>query len=420
MLLALATCHLDVSQAERLVKWIGFLSEQGPGRMTEEQFLLVASRESTKLPQYESILDLSAVIFDGAYSVVPPEREQGWPGSANSMFLAAAEFAEKAEVPLLFLEPDAIPISRAWFSVIGEEYAQCGKPFLGGYVPTPPPHMTGIGVYPSIWRQYAPSLANVPDSAGWDTYCAGEVNPHCHFTPLIQHVFKRHEPGWSIPGLNALDKRAVLFHQDKQGKLIRLLDESLYGWACARHPLFSYLSHTQEERSMTKFYATVNATKAIVARGGYRFIFDPVEAFAGSMPGVYATEIQAEQDLLDDLAQNPVTGVREIDQQEWEKLAKKNWIHPVLTTSKRSSETSLPAMPGSRPTPTQTPILPTPSRKAAVVVAEPVSAVGDPNAPAGLSQIKDINEVLRMDTVQPSQPPPTGAKSKTKKAAKKG
>jgi hypothetical protein len=423
MLLALAICDRDILQAERLVKWIGFLSEQDGGSMKEKEILLAIAR-TVDSERAANLSKLSREIFQRVTEIEMEDPGCGWPGAANFMFsgvLLAIEGHYKA--PAFFLEPDGIPLVPEWFYCIEKAYEVHGKPFLGGYVPTPPPHMTGIAVYPPDWRTYAPSLVRVPDSAGWDTYCADQVNPNCHFTPLIQHIFKRHEPGWSIPGLNALDKRAVIFHQDKQGKLIRLLDEANFGGACARHSLFSYTTDTADERVMIKFYSTVNATKAIVSNSGKRFLFDPVESFAGSVPGVYASENPGDQQLLDDLAQNPTTGVREIDQKEWERLAKKNWSHPVLATLRRSDGTSLWPTNGllNRPRPAQqmqTPITPTPSRKAAEVVAEPLSTAGDPTAPPGLAQIKDINEVLRVDNVQPAQP--AAEPMKKAKRAKKG
>lgn len=409
MLLALAISHADIEQAERLVKWIGFLSEQDGGKMADEAILVVWSVKSSFLRPTDRIDKSLAKTFGTVIDLVSEEHEVGWPGAANRMFQTALEFAEKGNDSVFFLEPDGVPLCPEWFSRIQLHYDEVSKkPFMGGYVPTPPPHMTGIAVYPPNWRQYAPSLVNVPDSSGWDTYCANEVNPHAHFTPLIQHVFRRHEPGWSVSGLNALDPRAVIFHQDKYGKLIRLLDQANYGGACARHPVFGYETTTSEIQSMTKFYYVVNATKAVFARGK-RFVFDPVDAFAGSMPGVYATENPNDQELLSDLVQNPTTGVTEITQVEWEKHAKKNWIHPVLATSKHSVTTSQP----------QVSLLATPSKKEAVVVAEPLSVGSDPSAPPGLSQIKDINDVLKIDTVTPSQPAPVSHRAKSKRTAKK-
>lgn len=407
MLLALAISDKDIEQAERLVKWIGFLSEQDGRKLSDESVLVVWSVKSSFLRPTERIDKLMANTFGTVIDLVSPEHEVGWPGAANRMFQTVLEFCEKAGDSVFFLEPDGVPLRMDWLEQIESEYRKAGRPFMGGFVPTAPEHMTGIAVYPPDWRRYAPSLANVPDSAGWDTYCAGEVNPHAHFTPLIQHVFKRHQPGWSIPGLNALDPRAVIFHQDKYGKLISLLDDTMFAGQCSRHPTFGYSLRQPQIPVMTKFYRCANATKPTTVRGGRRFVFDPVEPFGGSIPGVYATENPVEQSLLDDIAMNPTTGVVVISQKEWEQLAKKNWTHPVLATSRPSN-----------PTLPQVPLVPTPSRQVAHVVAEPSFVVGDPTAPPGLSTIKDINEVLKTDHVTPSQPAPPSAKVRRAKPAK--
>ena len=405
MLVALAICRYDLLQARRLVSWMGFLSERSGNRLKSEKLRLIVADDVLPSQQFQSLLDMTKVIFGDVLAVSTVDRGVGWPGAANDMFQMALFAAENWGESVFFMEPDGVPLYPEWFDCILSEYQNSGKPFMGGYVPTPPAHMTGIAVYPPNWVEYAPSLIKVPDSAGWDTYCAEEIYPNAHFTPLIQHVFRRHEPGWSIPGLNALDKRAVLFHQDKHGKLIQLLDDANWGGECARHPFFNYsLSNEHQNTMATKFYKTRNATKAIVAQGGRRFYFAPVETIGGSTPGIYSTEKVDEQILLDDLANNPASGVTEITQEQWEAASKKKWVHPVLSTSKRSSATSVPP---------QAPIKAAPSGAAAVVAEGRGSMAGDPGAPPGLGAIKDINEVLKVGPVKPAQPAPSGAKPKT-------
>lgn len=393
MLLGLATCASDYQQAVRLVKWMGFLSERHGGSLSHRHLLLSISSDISG----ETIVDLANRIFARVTPIVLDESGAGWPGAANEMLISILRAADE---PVLFLEPDAILITHDGLDKIETEYGQNGKPFMGGYVPTPPPHMTGIGVYPPNWEVLVPKLARIPESAGWDTYCAEEIAAHCHFTPLIQHIFRRHEPGWSIPSLNALDPRAVIFHQDKRGKLIRMLDEARYENACAQHSIFSYVE--TKETAMTRFYLTANATRPVFT-SLKKFMFDPIAAFAGSTPGVYATDIVTEQLALSDVSLNPTSGVSEITQAQYEERTKKKWLHPVLRTLQPSNVTLNRAA-----RPPVGPLSATPSRQAAEVVEGRSTGAGDD--PLGIGPVKDINEILKVDTVVPSQPAPIGGR----------
>lgn len=404
--LVLAYSNRDLLQAVKVMRWIGFLSSRNGNSMLNERVLLVASQQAAKYPRHNELCWLAARIFGEARVFIPEtEHEVGWPGAANFMFGQALLHAERHfQDAVFFLEPDGVPIKPSWWDQIKAEWevAQSqGKHFMGQLVKHCVDHMTGIGVYAANWREVAPMLIQCPDTDAFDTFAASQTLPNAHFTPLIQHVFRRHDKGWRVPSLAILDPRAVVFHQDKKGALIPMLDRAYHGGAAENHPLFGYADTYRPRTVMTKFYYAQNATKAHNSHG-LRFVFSPVDIFAGSMPGVLTTEKEEEQVALADLTNDPSTGVREITQDEWERHAKKKWSHPVLNTS-RPSNLSSP----------QAAIFPAPSGKSpAVLVAEPRSDLLAGDTPTGPSGIKDINDVIKTDHVVPTSTPPARERPK--------
>jgi len=397
MQLVIAVSHVDLPQAVRQMKWIGMLSQANDNSMLLESCLLVVSRRASFRNGFKELCWLAAKIFREARCYVPAgEQEKGWPSSANWMFAQALCHAEQHfGEDILFLEPDACPLKPSWFDEVQDEWVVAkrnGKSFMGARVPHTPDHMTGNAVYGRDWRSLAPTLVSVPDHDAFDTYSSPQVLPHCHVTHLIQHVFRRHEKGWRPPHLAIVDRRAVIFHQDKHGALIPMLDKALFNGAGMDHPLFGYRNSYEPEKCMRKFYHTQNGTKVWKSHG-YSFVFDRVDPIGGTLPGVYTTEFEAEQAALDDLASNPTNGIREISAQEWERYTKKKWEKPISNTSKPLSGTS-PLVP----------ILPTPSQSPAVLVAEPINPPTDPTAGGTKPMIRDINDVLKTGTVEPAVP----------------
>lgn len=400
MKLVQSVSHVDLTAAIRQMAWIGFLSSKNGNSMLNESVLMVVSRRASRYPKFKQLVWLAARIFGETRCYVPEtEHERGWPAAANFMFKTSLEHVER-HFPddVFFLEPDGTPVTPDWFDVIQEEWVVAqsqGKNFMGAYVPHSPSHMTGIAVYGKDWRKYAPRCATTPDHDAFDTWAAPEIVPNCHFVKLIQHVFRRHAPGWSVPAIGILQPGAVLFHQDKTGKLIYLLDDAYYGGECRSHPLFGYATLTNDEIVMRKFYHAGNITRAIKAQGK-RFDFQAIDILGGSVPGVFITDIEADQAALAELTADPTSGVSEVSQEEWERLAKKK------APKARNLSISQP-LKGTLP---QAALLPTPSNSPAVVVAEPLA--GSSASEKGQGPIKDIAEVIKVAKVELAQLPNIG------------
>lgn len=158
--------------------------------------------------------------------------ELGYAAAANHLFRSALELAEKLHPgqPILWVEADCIPTRAEWVDEISEEYAGCGKPFLGDFHAAGEiPHMTGNAVYPADWRVKAPSIARLPfprPEQGWDTLCAHETVPQMAKSKRIQQQ-------WIVPRITPdnlqewVRPETALFHRVKDGSLIEVLSAQI-------------------------------------------------------------------------------------------------------------------------------------------------------------------------------------------------
>lgn len=317
MILTLAYCRRDIHQAERLMIWIGFLSAQNGLSMKKESLLLIPSRHASQFRLHSKIVRLAEKVFGRVIVHTPSsEDERPWPFSPNFMFRQALEKAELLQEDIFWMEPDAIPLVPSWFDLYKNEWdnaSLAGKSFLGAFI-NDNPHMSGIGIYGRDWRRYAPKLSECRDIP-WDLYARDEVNVHAHFVPLSHHI-------WNSPAIGetfletVLQPRAVIFHQDKKGDLIRLLDRKMYG---------SVLSKILEDRATImepRYYHAENCSRAQESNG-YTFRFEPYNQFAGVWRGVYVATDEGEQIALNALAAYGPSGVTELTEAEYEERAKK-------------------------------------------------------------------------------------------------
>lgn len=154
-----------------------------------------------------------------------------WPRGPNAVFQQIMWFYyhEKLKGPFLWCEPDCVPVKFDWLDRIRQEYAACGKDFMGTMVEPlisggkrVPRHMTGNAVYPHKAYEKAPKIMEAV-GVGWDVLAAEQILPRAHITKLIQHEF-RHAQFKSRAELEkALKPETVLFHSDKYGAIAGLL-----------------------------------------------------------------------------------------------------------------------------------------------------------------------------------------------------
>lgn len=286
MLIALAY-HRDLVQAFQLVRWISGISRTSDWPMTEP-VLLIPSAHAASLALHKAFVEEARKTFPKVTLLAPEgEHETGWPGACNFMFQRALFHVEQSGEDLLWLEPDAVPVTTDWIYALKQEWEVAlknGKLFMGTMVEYGDPHMSGIGVYSAKWRKVAPSLGQVPDEIPWDVFAAPEILPNAHFTPLVQHVnWQASKYPYSSLLLEHVDRRAVIFHQDKEQKLMGLLDSNL---AAGVNP--------EPSLSMSRCYFLTSNQNKVHKAQGFQFMFQPLDMIGGSWRGTLVTENESE------------------------------------------------------------------------------------------------------------------------------
>lgn len=230
MLVVLPFCSKDREQAIALAQWIRDLGGAG-----KHQCLAV---HHASMPGAAEVLAPLGEAFARVVDMPLRDKDPGqWPQGPNLMFRRAAkQIHETAKTPWLWMEPDAIPLKASWLDEIEAEYTRGGRPFMGAAVnhPGTPVHMTGIAVYPWNAPAIAPLLVTC-EAAAFDMNAKAETLPRMHPTTLIQHEW-RPAPFATMADLERLQLHAAIYHQDKDGGLIRLLRPlAIPGEAVADH-----------------------------------------------------------------------------------------------------------------------------------------------------------------------------------------
>lgn len=225
MICILGVSHKDIEQAE---KWLRYVASFRPQESPDEPEIVVAitKRASMNASEVYRVIQKARVGF----FVCPDEDESGYPKSASHLFLRSLEHCEKhfSGRPVLWLEPDTLPMRPNWRSEIAKEYVTRGKPFMGhierdhGFA-----HLAGVAVYPPDWRTRATKLASVltaPDifwgpglGQAFDTWAAPETVPQTAEARSIQQIWRPPLPITREWLRRNVRQDCALFHQAKDG-----------------------------------------------------------------------------------------------------------------------------------------------------------------------------------------------------------
>lgn len=199
-----------------------------------------------------ALKELANEIFGESRLEVLKESHVGWPTGANAMFWHAAEYIHQFWPQyFLWIESDCIPMIPGWMDALSVAWCRnlFGRGsevlFLGDIYDAEidkQPHlpaqiMSGIAVYPP---NAATILKRDKPAQAWDMENAELMVSQGVHTNLVRHR-------WGMPGLpptfvetitvdspiNAftpemIRPECVLFHRNKDGSLIRLLDEKFF------------------------------------------------------------------------------------------------------------------------------------------------------------------------------------------------
>lgn len=221
----------DVERLHTLLRWIDHL-----GGCKLHKAVLVADAGTPYQP-CAMAKKLADKCFNEVHCISNPKTVKGWPAGPNSLFWAAANFCEE---PWLLMETDAVPLVPGWLNAIEVEYKQAKKPWMGNKYSglnsqngMPMVALSGVAVYPG---KVSGSM-KLEDGQPWDMTNRELMLDNSHTTNLIQHFYGEHglpptfveRKGNDTPRnaftLDNIHKDAVLFHRNKDGTLIELLQK---------------------------------------------------------------------------------------------------------------------------------------------------------------------------------------------------
>lgn len=150
LIVVVPTHQDDVDQAESLLKWMKEL-----GGDYSEHSLLVAADAGVPQERMKALLDIVRGDFNTVRAMIIQTGTRGWPLAANLMFRAVArQIFEGYKLPWLWLEPDAVPLTKNWLTDLSAAYRVCPRQFMGCVIdnekPTeglPKRYMAGVAVY---------------------------------------------------------------------------------------------------------------------------------------------------------------------------------------------------------------------------------------------------------------------------------
>ena len=237
MIVVTATHAGDIQEAIRLYKWIAKLGKN------EFNCLLVVDPETPS----DLVMQLVSIAQEGFANVsthVTKPCKDKWPKAANHMFFEALDVAvDDFDDGILWLEPDAVPTKPGWAQAIYDVWSDSFAVFLGRIYKTENPNklvpekaMGGVAVYSidacrsqfkrtkNAWdMENASVMVEFGDDTGLIRHFWGQPNLPPTFVPQITP-----ESPINAKTLDFIPDDCVLFHRNKDGTLIDLLDRKLF------------------------------------------------------------------------------------------------------------------------------------------------------------------------------------------------
>lgn len=379
-------CHKDAGLAAAQIAWMLKLDDGVGDLVKNAECLLLASKLGAEHSAAGAIAEGAKRLFKLVHFESANIRETGWPGGPNQMFVEALHQVVKLwpAGKFLWLEPDALPLSKDWYSVIKRDAT--GATFFGARVVTQSEHMSGVAVYPCNARTFAPMLelaANM--NVAFDCYAAPEIVKKATWTQLIQHV-----PD-NFP--KAVLATTRVYHPIYPGFTWKVGD----------------LSYTYKAMSQTKkFYKVQNASLPVRVTG-YSVKFDPFTCVGNLPAGIYSTEDEAVQLALAEAVGNPRSGVKEIGADEYAACVKKK---AGFNARRQSLDSGFLRPLTDRQGQV---VVPKRDRSVTVEVRAAPSIASEPD-PAFAQAVKDaVEDPVTLGKVVPAEAPPVSI-SKLKKA----
>lgn len=231
LLVVLPVCQKDETAALRNLEWLCELEQS-------VDFPCLISVESGFNAQavYTAAVPYFSQVTVKAY----PAFRQGarWPDPQNWAWRQAALSCQRLfpNSPWLWWEQDAVPLRKGWLYSLADEYASCGRPFMGALgsnlTDQFPPHLNGVAIYPPLVSHHVPSSMFYGIRIPFDILGGSKVFAQSHISPLFCHVWSPDGPGGKPTtfqdalSLSQIPNEAVIFHRCKDDSLVLRLREA--------------------------------------------------------------------------------------------------------------------------------------------------------------------------------------------------
>ena len=179
----LPCCEKDLQMLIKNLQWMKDLDGQ------QHFDALVSQDPDTNRILAGQVMDAARAAFvhvdHFVYDRVPMPR---WPFGPNWAFQSTAwHIYERVGRPWFWMEADCVPLREGWLSEWFDEYAHCGKPFMGAVVPGRQ-HMNGTAIYPANFPEVSPAAMKAADVA-WDWVMQNDTIPLTHNSKLLFHFW---------------------------------------------------------------------------------------------------------------------------------------------------------------------------------------------------------------------------------------
>ncbi len=230
LLVVLAFCGKDVELMTRNLEW---MHELGGAK---EYPCLLSYDDYTNRQRVAEVRKIAEKTFrEVKINAYRARNDLGWPAGANLAWQHTARFIQQHyQIPWLWVEADAVPLSSNWLDVLSAYYHKCGKSYFGPVVEERG-HLNGVMIYPHNAAQRLPRAMSATALA-WDYVCFPDMqSDHANAEPFIQHVWgwhdnRAHPHAGDAMRFNSvadvqrwIKPQAVLFHRAKDGSLIQQL-----------------------------------------------------------------------------------------------------------------------------------------------------------------------------------------------------
>lgn len=212
----------------RAIEWLNQVKKWGG--MPNHKLFLMPSFDCVPIPEIIPFVGLTDYLqIQSNWRTADGVRHADASGPNSAFRQFASYFYENKLGAWTWIEPDCVPLHPYSFDKWEEEYLKCNKPYFGGYVQYPVPHINGNAIYAQNCALLQSLMLPMRSDDGtrdiaFDVAAAREILPQAHATELIQHLWR----GPSFTSQEDFDTRirpdALFYHQCRDGSIYKYIE----------------------------------------------------------------------------------------------------------------------------------------------------------------------------------------------------